>query len=84
MAAEKQKKSFAEIVGISECLLLQDPSNQSSQLSWFFNTKQKTSENPKTVSFRELSLPAKGFKTCSAVNFPKKSRFWRPGSQPKT
>ena len=34
--------------------------------------------------FRELFLPENDFKTCSTVNFPKKSRFWRPRNQPKT
>ena len=46
---------------------------------------QRLLENPKTGGSRELFLPENNFKTCSAVNFHKKtSRFWRPGNQPKT
>ena len=30
------------------------------------------SQNPKTGGFRELFLPENDFKTCFAVNFPKK------------
>ena len=32
----------------------------------------RLSQNLKTGSFRELFLPENDFKTCSAVNFPKK------------
>ena len=45
----------------------------------------RLSQNPKTGGFRELLLAENGFKTCSTVNFAKKtSRFWRPENQPKT
>ena len=35
MAAQKQKRKMLAL-GISECLLTQNPANQDSQLSWFF------------------------------------------------
>ena len=46
-------------------------------------SNERLSQNPKTGGFRELILPGNDFKTCSAVNYPKKFRFWRPGNQPK-
>ena len=43
MAVQKQKrKLLAEIVCIFECLLTRNPTNQGSQLSWFFQTIWKT------------------------------------------
>ena len=33
---------------------------------------RRPSQNPETGGFRELLLPKNDFKTCSAVNFPKK------------
>ena len=38
MAAQKEKKKLAEVIGIFESLLTQNPPNQDSQLSWFFQT----------------------------------------------
>ena len=35
-------------------------------------TNGRLSQNPKTGCFRELFLPENDFKTCSAVNFPRK------------
>ena len=73
MAAQKVKKTFsAEIFGIFECLLPQNPSNQSSYSIDSSRPNGRLSHNPKTGSFRELFLPENDFKTCSAVNFPKK------------
>ena len=43
MAPQKRKKTFsAEIFRIFECLLTQNPTNQDSQLSWFFQTIKKS------------------------------------------
>ena len=43
----------------------------------------RLSQNPKKGHFRELFLPKNDFKTCSAVDFPKKtSRSLRPRNQP--
>ena len=37
---DKKKKISAEIYGIFECLLPQNPSNQRSLLSWFFKANK--------------------------------------------
>ena len=44
MAAQKGKKKKIQqkILCTLECLLTQNPSNQNSQISWFFKTKYKT------------------------------------------
>ena len=48
-------------------------------------TKWKTilSQKIKKGGFREFFLPKNGFKTCSAVNFPKQHACWRPGKHLK-
>ena len=84
MAAQRCNKKFlTEIFCIFE--LPQNPSSQSSQLSWFLKTtNERLSQTSKTGGFTELFLPKNDFKTCSAVNFPKKTcRFWRTGNQLK-
>ena len=86
-SSNMQKKLLAEIFCIFECLLVfpPNPSNQSSQLSWFFQTKWKTiTKLKKTGGFRELIVPGNNLKICTAVNFPKRTfRFFRPGNQPR-
>ena len=42
MAAQKRKKEIVEIIFIFDCLLTRNPTNQDSQLSWFFQTIWKT------------------------------------------
>ena len=57
MAAQKLKKKSSEICFcIFECLLPQNPFNESFQLSWFFKTKWKTITKSKKGGFQELSL----------------------------
>ena len=55
-------------------------------LSSLYSSKAsgRLSQNPKIEGFRKLFLSKNDFKTCSAVNFSKKRRFWRPRNQPKT
>ena len=72
MAAQKWKKILPEIFRFSECLLLQNPSNQSSQLSYSARLNGALSQYPKTGGFRKLFLPENDFKTCSSKHFSKK------------
>ena len=81
---KKKKKILGEIFCIFYCWLTQNPINQGSWLSWFFQPYRRLLANPKTVTSRELFLPENDFKTISSVNFPKKIRFWRPGNKSKT
>ena len=70
MVAQKRKEKIsAEIFGIFDCLLPQNPSNQSALPSWLFKTKWKTkSQNPKTGGSSEIFLPENDFKSCSRVH----------------
>ena len=69
VAQNRKEKISAEIFGIFDCLLPQNPSNQSSLLSWLFKTKWKTkSQNPKTGGSRDIFLPENDFKSCSRVH----------------
>ena len=47
MAVQKRQKKFGRIFCIYECLLLQTPINQGSQLSWFFQTMWKAIKKSK-------------------------------------
>ena len=53
-------KFLVKVFGIFECLLTQHPSNQDSQLSWFF-----VLVNQKTGGSWKLFLLENDFKTCS-------------------
>ena len=52
MAAQKCKNLLTDFLGIFECLLTQNPTNQNSQ------------ENPETWDSRELFQLENNFKTC--------------------
>ena len=72
MAAQIQtKKNLAEIFGIFECLLPQDPSNHALNCLDSSRPNGRISQNPKTGGLRDLFLPENNFKTCSTVNFLK-------------
>ena len=68
MAAQKCKNILlVETFCIFECLLAQNPTNQDSQLSWFFETIWKAISNSKN---RELEISAwKWFKTLILKTF---------------
>ena len=68
MGAQKQEKMLTEILGIFECLLTENLTNQDSQFSWLFQTLWKTVRKSKNMESRELFLPENDFKTCSKVN----------------
>ena len=53
---QKKKKLLAKIFCIFECLLTQNPTNQDSQLSWFFQKLWKVVRKSKTGGFWELFL----------------------------
>ena len=57
--------------GIFECLVAQNPSNQDSQLTWFFQTIGKAIIKQKTSGYGELFLSENDFQTSSTVNFIK-------------
>ena len=61
----QKKKFLTEIFDIFEHLLSQNPANQDSQLSWFFQTRWKTVSKFKNMGFRELFQPESDFKTYS-------------------
>ena len=68
MAAQKCKNILlVETFCIFECLLAQNPTNQDSQLSWFFETIWKAISNSKN---RELEISAwKWFKNLILKTF---------------
>ena len=49
----KKKKKLAEVFGIFESLLTQNPPNQDSQLSWFFQSVWKTISKSKIRGLQE-------------------------------
>ena len=68
MAAQKEKRKIVgTIFYIFEWLLTQNPSNQDSQLSWFFQTISKTAEKSKQGNLREAFLSEIDFQTSSTV-----------------
>ena len=67
-----KKKLLNEIFDIFECLPTQNPTNQDSQLSWFFQITWKNVRNKKIGGSRELLLPGNDFQTSSTANYPKK------------
>ena len=57
-----------------ECLVPQNPSIIKALKSLDSSISNgRLSQNPKKGHFRELFLPKNDFKTCSAVDFPKKN-----------
>ena len=86
MAAQKHKKKFLAV--FFAILNAYYPKNRLIKSPSFVDSSRPYGRllgNSKTGGFREFFLPENDFKTCSAVNFPKKtSRFWRPGNQQKT
>ena len=79
-------KKFWQHICIFECLLPQNPTNQSSNYLDSSRTYIRLLGDPKTGCLRELFVPENGFKTCSAAHFPKehpKFGGW-PGNQSKT
>ena len=65
-----QKKLLAELFCIFECLLTQDPTNQATKLSWFFQIIRKTIRKFKKSGLF-IFLSENDFKTSFKVNFPK-------------
>ena len=78
-----QTKLLAEILCIFECLLTQNPTNQGSKLSKFFQILWKLLENPNTGASMELFLPENNFKASSTVNFPKNVQILKTWKQTK-
>ena len=72
MPAQKHKKNMAEIFCIFECLLPQNPQLKALNSLHSSRPYGRLLEHPKTRVCRELFLHENDFKTCSAVNFPKK------------
>ena len=64
---------MAKVFCIFGCLLTQNPTNQGSEVSWFFQTIWKAvRKSKKTGGSREVFLPENDFQTSFTVNFPKK------------
>ena len=76
---------MAEIFDIFECLLPQNPSNQSSLFFRFFRTKWKGITKSKNRRLQGIISAWKWFQILLHSKFSKKaSKFWSPGNQPKT
>ena len=72
MVAQKHtRKLLAEIFCIFECLLPQNPSNQSSVDT--SSPYRRLLENQKAKGCRKLFLPENDFQTSSKKDFPKKN-----------
>ena len=70
MVAQKCKnKLLVEIFGIFECLLTQNPTNQDSQLSWFFQTIWKAISKSKDRELKETISNWKWFKNLILKTF---------------
>ena len=62
---------LTEIFGIFECLLAQNPTNQDSQLSSFFQTLSKTVRKPKNMGFQGIISAWKLFQNLLHCKFQK-------------
>ena len=72
MAAQKRKKKknlLTEIFGIFECLITQNPTNQDSQLSWFFQTIWKTVRKSKNIGLEGIISAWKWFQNLLCSKF---------------
>ena len=59
------KKNLVEVFCIFKSLLTQKPTNQDSQLSWFFQTIWKTISKSKNRGSRKIFLSENDFRICS-------------------
>ena len=79
MAAQKHtRKLLAEIFGIFKHLLAQKPTNQDSQLSWFFQTIWENVRKSKNLGFQGIISVWKLFQNLLHSEFQKmveKSNF---------
>ena len=82
---KKKKKLVGIFFCIFECLLTQNPTNQGSQLSWFFQDIYKAITKCKTRELLGIISARKWYQNLlHSICYQKESRFWRPGNQWKT